>query len=142
MKILIAAVLLFWLIVLPPFFTGGACTAEFDSEVNRLAENQKSLVTLALAKAYWASRQVPVTELSAQQCHQTRLKSVGWCPPGALLYISLPVRNRICRFYRDSEIRIQLKYNERDVLIGKLIEMNPFKSSTLPGLGVTVNWAK
>jgi hypothetical protein len=53
---ILAVVALVWLALMPPLFTGGACTAEFDHEASQLAVNQKSLATPALAQAYWSSR--------------------------------------------------------------------------------------
>ena len=64
------------------------------------------------------------------------------CGSGALVYAVVPVNNRICSFYRDDGIKVQLHYDERDRLIRMVTDMNPFKSLRLPFVGVTVHWGK
>src|SRR5438034_4860013 len=90
---------------MPPLLTGGACTAEFDHEASQVAANQKSLATPTLAQAYWSSRQVPISVVSAEQCRRAKPRFVAACGSGVLVHAVVPVQNRICRFYRDDEIR-------------------------------------
>jgi len=52
------------------------------------------------------------------------------------------VQNRICRFYRDDGIRVQLQYDDRSRLARMITEMNPFLSLPLSWLGVTLHWAR
>src|SRR5258708_3591070 len=120
-----AVVALVWLVVLPPLFTGGACTAEFDHETSRLAADQKSLATPALAQAYWSSRQVPISVVSAEQCRRGKPRFVEVCGSGVLVHAVVPVQNRICRFYRDDGIRVQLQYDDRNRLARMLTQLNP-----------------
>lgn len=51
-------VAIIWAALMPPLFTNGACTAEFDRESARLAQDQKSLRSPAMADAYWRERSI------------------------------------------------------------------------------------
>jgi hypothetical protein len=139
---ILAVVALVWLVLLPPLFTGGACTAEFDHEASRLAADQKSLATPPLAQAYWSSRQIPISVVSAEQCRRGKPRFVEVCGSGVLVHAVVPVQNRICRFYRDDGIRVQLQYDDRNRLARMITEMNPFTSLPLSWLGVTLHWAR
>jgi len=139
---ILAVVALVWLALMPPLFTGGACTAEFDHEAAQLAANQKSLATPALAQAYWGSRQVPISVVSAEQCRRAKPRFVEVCGPGVLVHAIVPVQNRICRFYRDDGIRVQLQYDDRNRLTRIVTDMNPFTSLPLSWLGVTLHWGR
>ncbi len=139
---ILAAIALVWLVLLPPLFTGGACTAEFDHETSRLAADQKSLATPALAQAYWSSRQVPISVVSAEQCRRGKPRFVEVCGSGVLVHAVVPVQNRICRFYRDDGIRVQLQYDDRNRLARMITEMNPFTSLPLSWLGISLHWAR
>ena len=138
----LALMVVIWLALMPPLFTDGACTAEFDRETALLSANQKSLATPALAQTYWATRRIPVTTLTAKQCRLARSKFVDSCSSGDLIYAAVPIENRICRIYRDDEIRIKLQYDDKGRLTRMLTEMNPFKSLPLPWFGVTVHWGR
>ena len=138
----LAVMLLVWLALMPPLFTDGACTAEFERESALLAANQPSLSTPALAQAYWSSRQIPVSVISAKQCRLARSKFVDSCSSGELVYAVVPIHNRVCRIYRDDEIRTKLQYDDKGRLTRMVTDMNPFKSLPLPWLGTTVHWGR
>jgi len=139
---LFALVLLAWLLLLPPFFTDGACTAEFDMQASRLQADRAAFTSPSLASAYWSARQVPHTVLSPQQCKQARPRYVEFCSAGAVVYATVPVRNKVCRFYRDDEIRIQLQYDAKDRLARMQTDMHPYKSLPLPFVGRTLHWGR
>ena len=139
---ILAVLALVWLALLPPLFTDGACTAEFDREVSLLESNRKSLLSPALAEAYWAARQVPAAMVSVDQCRQSRPRFVAICGSGALVHAVVPVQNRICRIYRDDGIRVQLQYDNRNRLVRMVTDMSPFRSLPLPWLGVSLHWAR
>src|SRR5258708_27289127 len=122
----LAVVALVGRVLLPPLFTGGAGAAEFDHETSRLAADQKSLATPALAQAYWSSRQVPISVVSAEQCRRGKPRFVEVCGSGVLVHAVVPVQNRICRFYRDDGIRVQLQYANRNPLAPRITRRNPF----------------
>jgi hypothetical protein len=73
---------LIWAVLMPPFFTDGACTAEFDQV------------------------------------------------------------NKICRYYRDSEVRVRFQYDDRGRLRQLQADMKPFKFLSFPWLGTKLYWAK
>ena len=137
-----ALVALVWVALIPPLFTDGACTAEFDREGAQLTVDQKSLASPALAQAYWSARQIPVSVISRQQCRRSRPRFVDVCGSGDLVVAVVPVQHRICRLYRDDEIRIQLYYDDRNRLARMVTDMNPFRSLPLPWLGTTLHWGR
>jgi len=53
-----------------------------------------------------------------------------------------PVKNRICRYYRDTSIRLQLGYNSTLQLVRVQTDMNPYRTLKLPMLGVELYWAR
>jgi len=127
---------------MPPFFTQGACDAEFDREATQVASNQRVFASTELARSYWQSRAVPVSVLSAEQCRRLPLKFLDSCGSGALVLAAIPVRNRICRLYRDDSITVQLAYDEKGQLERVETDMSPFKSLKLPFVERTFYWAK
>jgi hypothetical protein len=138
----LVAIALVWLVLMPPFFTDGACTAEFDNVARRIQENKPSLVSFASAREYWNSAHVSVQEISAAQCRVSRPRFVDSCGPGDLLYVAVPIQNKVCHFYRDSDVRVQLKYDDRGRLRQLQADMKPFKYFSFPWLGVKLYWAK
>jgi hypothetical protein len=137
-----AAIAVVWLVLMPPFFTDGACSAEFDAVARQIQENKPSFASLASAREYWNSVQVPVQAISAAQCRIAKPRFVDSCGPGDLLYIAFPIQNKVCRFYRDSAVRIQLHYDDRGRLRQLQADMKPFSYFAIPWLGVTLYWAK
>ena len=131
-----------WLALMPPLFTNGACTAEFDREASRLTVNQKALDSPTHAQEYWSSRQVPVSVISAKQCRRARPRFVDACSSGDIVFASVPVQNHVCRVYRDSEIRIQLHYDDRNRLSRMVTDMNPFRALPLPWVDVMLYWGR
>src|SRR5277367_4956037 len=127
-----AAVVLFWLVVLPPFFTDGACTAEFDAVARQIHDHQPSFADPASAQAYWNSVNVPVHVLTSAQCRTSRPRFVEVCSPGDLLYLTVPVRNQICKVYRDSGVSVQFQYDDRGRLRRFQADMKPFKVFSIP----------
>jgi len=56
--------------------------------------------------------------------------------------VTVPVRNQVCRFYRDSDIRVQLQYDAANRLRQLQADMKPFKYLALPWSGIKFYWAK
>jgi hypothetical protein len=131
-----------WLALAPPLFTGGACTAEFDREAAQLVASQSSVSSPLRAQAYWGSRQIASSLISADQCRHFKPRYIDACASGAIVYAVVPVQNLICRVYRDDGIRVQLLYDERDRLARIMTDMNSFKSLPLPFVGVTLHWGR
>jgi hypothetical protein len=129
-----------WAVFLPPFFTHGECDAEFQQERAEVASNQSAFTSVALARSYWLSKAVPFSVLSPDQCRHVVAKFVDSCGPGPLIYVAVPVKNRICRFYRDDSVTVQLGYDEHGRLDRVETDMKPSKSLTLPFVG-TLYWA-
>jgi hypothetical protein len=62
---LMLVIALVWLALIPPFFTDGACTAEFDKVARQIQDNKPSLASSAAAQAYWNSVHVPAELITA-----------------------------------------------------------------------------
>jgi len=133
---------LVWLAFMPPFFTDGACTAEFDKVAQQIQDNKPSLASSAAAQAYWNSEHVPTQLITAAGCRVSRPRFVDSCGPGDLLYVAVPIQNKICHFYRDSDVRIQLQYDDHGRLRQLQADMKPFKFFSLPWLGLKLYWGK
>ena len=140
MRYFLVILVLGWLAFLPPFYTHGACDAEFQQERAEVASNHGAFASVALARSYWQSKAVPVSVLSPDQCDHLVLKFLDTCGPGPLVYAAVPVKNRICRFYRDDSVTVQLGYDEHGQLQRVDSDMKPSKSLTIPFVG-TFYWS-
>jgi hypothetical protein len=127
---------------LPPFFTHGACTAEFDAVSDRLEAARPALLTLARAQEYLAVQRMAYQTISAQQCEAVRPREVETCPSGVLLLGAVPVNDRVCRYYRDDSVRFQLSYNIRNQLIHMQTDMHPYRILRFPLTDFEIDVAK
>ncbi len=121
--------------VLPPFFTQGACTAEFDTAAGLLEGARPQLLTLAAAQQFLSAHALAYRLITAERCESAPLRDVDGCPGGALLMGAVPVRNQICRYYRDSNVRFQLGFNAHEQLVRIQTDMNPYGKLRIPYLG-------
>ena len=142
MRWLLLAPGLGWLALAPPLFTGGACQRAFDAESQRIESDRAAVGTLAAARAYWNARGVAHRVLTPEQCRRSRLAFVEQCGPGAMVYATVPVADLVCRIYRDSDVKVQLHYTERERLARVHVDMAPFRSLPVPGTGVRIDWAR
>ena len=131
-----------WVVLLPPFFTAGACTAQFDAESDKLKSDASRIRTVEAALQYWASRSMPIATLSAEECHKAKPRFLSRCGSGPLVFVKVPVENQVCRVYRDSEIKVQLQYDEYGRLVRMATDMNPFKSFPVPFTSTVLHWAR
>jgi hypothetical protein len=141
--------LIFWLLVaagvgalLPPLFTHGACTAEFDALADQLEGARGALATLPKAQQYLAAHGLGYATLSERQCQAAHLREVEGCPSGVLLLGAVPVKDRVCRYYRDDSVRFQLAFNVRDQLIRVQTDMHPYRILKFPGTDFEIDVAK
>jgi hypothetical protein len=133
---------LVWLLLLPPFFTDGACTAEFNQVARQIQDHRPLLASSASAQAYWNSLHIPVQVISADGCRVVKPRFVSSCGSGDLLVIAVPIQNKVCHFYRDSDVRIQLEYDAHSRLVQLQADMKPFKYFSFPWLGLNLYWGK
>lgn len=138
MRILLGALLLLWLLLMPPFFTHGACTAEFDAVQSSLDASRPQIATVDRARTWLSSQGLPFRELNATECKSTREKEVEVCTGGPLLLASVPVRNRVCHYYRDGSVRLQLGFNAALQLVRIQTDMDPDHS--LQVFGYKLGW--
>jgi len=127
---------------MPPLFTGGACTAEFDALSNQLQQSRAQILTLSAAESYLAAQGVHYQSLTDQQCEASTLSDIVSCPGGTLIIGSVPVRNRICHYYRDASVRFQLGFNHFSQLVRIQTDMNPYHKLKLPLLDYEVDLGK
>jgi hypothetical protein len=135
-------VILVLLAPLPPFFTNGACTAEFQQASDTLAGLKGELLTVRSAAAYLNAHQIAFSMVSPQRCEDSPPRDVEVCPGGPILLLEVPVRNRVCRYYRDASIRQQLGFNAAEQLVHVQTDMNPYRFARLPYLNLEVAWGK
>jgi hypothetical protein len=128
--------------LVPPFFTHGACTAEFASVTDSYQGLRPELATLSQAQHYFESRSMRYQLLSAERREHWPTREVVLCPGGPVMLVGIPVQNRICRYYRDAHIRLQLGFIPRQQLVAIQTDMHPFQMMELPALGLEVDWAR
>ena len=138
---IVLLVIVVWLALMPPLFTGGACTGEFDAESARVVADVKNLGSPDAASRYWSARNVPHSVVSVDQCRRAKPRWLQSCGGGPIVHARVPVKNAVCSLYRDGEIRVRLFYDERDRLAQTQFDMNPYKSLPLVG-GTTLHWAR
>lgn len=131
-----------WAAILPPLFTRGACTAEFEAESRRIDADRAGLPDPARAEDYWRERAIPFYFVSNESCWRSRPRFVVECGGGPLIYARVPVRNEVCRVYRDDSILVQLQYDSRNRLARTQVDMAPFKSLPIPFMHTAIDWAK
>ena len=119
----------------PPLLTRGACDAEFEAAREGFHVARADLLTLEKARAFLNARGLPFTVLSHEQCEAGRPRDVDLCPEGPLIWGKVPVRNGICRFYRDDGIRFQLAFNEGAQLVRIQTDMRPAQLLRIPYFG-------
>src|SRR2546423_11467386 len=140
MKKLIALVVLAWLLLMPPLFTGGDCTKEFDAEQGRVQREREAIRGVKEAVAYWNGRGIVPRVMTVDQCRHAKPRDLQSCGSGPIVQATVPVRNLVCKVYRDDEIRVRFFYDERERMERVTVDMSPFYSLPLPG--GTLDWAK
>jgi hypothetical protein len=128
--------------LLPPLFTHGACTAEFDAVSDLLEAARPQLLTLSRAQTFLAAHGMTYQLLSSQQCEAVHLREVELCPSGVLLLGAVPVANRVCRYYRDDSVRFQLAFNLNSQLIHIQTDMHPYRMLRFPMTDFEIDVAK
>jgi len=130
------------LALLPPLFTHGTCTAEFDSASDAMEAARARMVTLADAQQYLASRALPYTVVRPERCESFRPRFVDACPGGPVLLVEIPVKSMVCRYYRAGSTHVQLGFNARLQLTRLQTDMSPYHMLKLPMFDFEIDWAK
>lgn len=138
---IIAIVLILWAILLPPLFTNGQCTEEFESFSSQIEQNSQLISTPERAQAFFESRSIPYAVVTPEECRRVKPRFLDRCGSGPLVYAEAPVKNRICRYYRDDSIKAQLHFDQHNRLVRFAIDMAPFKALPLPW-GGQIEWGK
>lgn len=138
---LFVILLVVWLLLLPPLFTDGACTAEFEEASAKLERSRRAIFSSTAAARFLQEQSVPFALITLDDCRRVKPRFLEHCGSGNLVYAQVPVKNTICRLYRDDNTRGQLHYNERDRLERIVSDMAPYKSLALPWGGY-LHWAR
>lgn len=141
MRAILVLLAIVWLALLPPLFTGGACSAEFDQANQWLETNRRALSTPDLASQLLQTRGAKVVVTTAAQCRVSKPRQVRQCDFGTLVRADLPVQDQICKLYRDDSVKITLHYDDKARLARIATDMAPYKSLPLPG-GHLIHWAR
>jgi len=136
----LALVAIAWLLLMPPLFTGGDCTREFDAEQARIERERTAVRGVKQAVAYWNARGIVPRVMTVDQCRRAKPRDLQSCGSGPFVQAPVPVRNLVCRIYRDDEIRVRFFFDERDRMERVTVDMNPFY--TLPIPGFPIHWAR
>jgi len=131
-----------WALVMPPLFTNGACTAEFDAESARIDADRAALSDPARALAYWSERGIAHFNVSKEACRRSPPRFVANCGDGPLVYARVAVTHPVCRIYRDDSILVQLQYDARNRLARTQVDMAPYKRLPIPFTSRTIDWAR
>lgn len=136
------AVALVWVALAPPFFTGGACTAEFNQENARLLHDGKALRSPESARDYFRQRGAAVSLVPNEQCRASKPRFLDRCGSGPFVYAKLPVQNKICSIYRDSSIQVLVQYDDKGFATRLNTDMAPFKSLPIPFTHTAIHWGR
>lgn len=133
---------LVWAALLPPLFTDGACTKEFEAAsqaIEQLASKGTDPESMAEAlRSVGASARV----LTPENCRVSKPLFLSQCGSGILIFGAKPVSDRVCRLYRDSETRFQVFFNMKGQPVRVATNMKPFKSLPVPATSVVIHWAR
>ena len=136
--VLVASVLL----MLPPFFTHGTCQAEFETASAVIEHSQGGVSTLSQARTYLGEHAVAYRLEEPPPCPAGAQPDTLSCPEGPKLFASIPIQNRICRFYRDDSVHVRLDFNARQQLTRIQTDMKPFRTYRIELLGLELYWAR
>ena len=131
-----------WVALMPPLFTNGACTAEFEAIYASLNDDKSKIKNTKAVTDYINSQKIDATTISAEQCREAKPRFLARCESGDLYYLRIPISNKICRIYRDDSVKVQLQYNEKGQLSRMVFDMAPFKFVEIPYFKQRIYWAK
>lgn len=137
-----AALALVWLALMPPLFTGGACNREFELLSASLNKNGSKVRTPEAAVAWWTEQGVPHQVITPEGCREVKPRFLQHCPVGTLVHAEVPVKNLVCRTYRDANIRVGLHYTDKGRLAQVAADMKPDKYLRIPGLEWRLYWGR
>jgi len=143
-SVLLLAVLIVALVaLLPPFFTHGACTAEFDAVSTQFERAKgRELSTASRVQAYLNAQAIPYQVTEAPPCVARSPTDILSCPAGPKILAAVPVKNLVCRFYRDDSIRVQLEFNNHRQLTRIQTDMKPYRIYNLALFNLEIYWAR
>ena len=137
-----AAVAVVWVALMPPLFTAGACTAEFDAANSRLTKGLSGLRSPEAARDFFREQGIPVSLVTYQQCRESKPRFLSSCGTGPFVYAKIPVQSRVCSIYRDDSIKVLLQYDARGFLVRFNTDMEPFKSLRVPFTDQFIHWGR
>lgn len=136
------AVALVWLALMPPFFTNGACNAEFEAFSQKFRAEDPAFRKVKSAIDRLTAEGISHQVVTAEACRQVKPRFLDACPSGALIRAEVPVKNWVCSVYRDGNIRLTLVFNEKGWLEQFGGEMKPAKFFLIPVLEYRLYWGR
>ena len=136
------AIALVWLALMPPFFTNGACNAEFAEASKKFQSSDRAFRTVDKAVAKLVAEGIAHQVVTAEGCRQVKPRFLEACPSGTLIRAEFPVKNPVCSIYRDANIRLTLQYHEKGWLEQLSADMKPDKYLWIPGLDLRLYWGR
>ncbi len=136
------AVAVIWVLLSPPFLTRGACTEEFIQVEHALMEHRGHLRSADTSAAYFRSQAWPTSIITPERCREARPRFLTGCNSSTYVYAKVPVRNMICRVYRDSDVQVLLEYSDKGYLARYRTDMAPFRSLPLPFTKAAIDWGR
>src|SRR5260221_12468246 len=109
---IVLLVVVVWLALMPPLFTGGACTKEFDDETAHVARDVANLRSPDAASRYWTGRGVPHSMVSVDECRKAKPRWLQSCGGGPIVHAPVPGKNLVCKPYPADGIPVRLFYDE------------------------------
>jgi hypothetical protein len=131
-----------WLALAPPLFTGGACTEEFEAITNQFLRQGRSLNSPDAALEHFRANGTPVSAITPERCRESKPRFMSRCGLGTTVYARVPVKNPICSFYRDSDIKVYLEYDDKGRPQRFNTDMAPYKSLPIPGTKKLIHWGR
>ena len=131
-----------WLVLMPPLFTAGACTDEFNDATNRLMRDGAQLRTPESATEYFRSNGAPVSAITPERCKESKPRFMSRCGSGTVVYAKVPVKNQVCRLYRDEDVKVYIEYDDRGRVLRFNTDMAAYKSLPVPGTKTLVHWGR
>src|SRR5262249_41461670 len=122
--------------------TDGECTAEFNAFADVIEGARSQMLTVDAARVFLGSQSLAYELVTPERCIKVKPRDVAICPPGVLLMGTVPVKNRVCHYYRDDRVRFQLAFNSVGQLMRVQTDMNPYRKFIFPGTALELDLAR
>jgi hypothetical protein len=136
------ALVVLWVALMPPLFTGGACTREFEAASAAVEAAARTAGSPGALREQLARLGATARLLTPEECRQAKPRFLAHCASSTIVYGSVPVTHPVCRLYRDDETRFQIDFDGKGRVARVSTDMKPFKSLPLPMGEVRIHWGR